>query len=76
MKLSYVTKMTKVWREGERDPLQEGLTQLDAYLNGLGLDTGWLVIFDQRSGLPDISERTTTESATTPAGRVVTVIRG
>jgi hypothetical protein len=49
---------------------------LDDYLSGLGLDTGWLVIFDQRSGLPDISERTTTEKAVTPAGRTVTVICG
>jgi hypothetical protein len=66
----------KVWRDGKPDPLQEGLAQLDEYLNGLGLDTGWLVIFDQRSGLPDISERTITEIATSPAGRTITVIRG
>jgi hypothetical protein len=66
----------KVWRDGKPDPLNEGLAQLDQYLNGLGLDTGWLVIFDQRSGLPDISERTTTETATSPAGRAITVIRG
>jgi type II secretory pathway predicted ATPase ExeA len=66
----------KVWRDGESDPIEEGLDQLDHYLSGLGLDTGWLVIFDQRSGLPPISERTTTEQATTPGGRTVTVIRG
>ncbi len=66
----------KVWRDGKPNPLTQGVAQLDHYLGGLGLDTGWLVIFDQRSGLPDISERTTTETATTPAGRVVTVIRG
>jgi len=66
----------KVWRDGEGDPLKKGLEQIDHYLSGLGLDTGWLVIFDQRSGLPDISERTTAETATTPAGRTVTVIRG
>ncbi|MGH9800095.1 MAG: ATP-binding protein [Blastocatellia bacterium] len=66
----------KVWRDGKPDPLKEGLEQLDVYLNGLGLDTGWLVIFDQRSGLPDISERTTTETATSPASRTITVIRG
>ena len=65
----------KVWRDGEKDPLTTGLGQLDNYLSGLGLATGWLVIFDQRSDLPAISERTTTASATTPAGRVVTVIR-
>ncbi|MGH9938328.1 MAG: ATP-binding protein [Blastocatellia bacterium] len=66
----------KVWRDGESDPLKEGLEQLDHYLDGLSLATGWLVIFDQRSGLPDISERTTTETAITPAGKTVTVIRG
>lgn len=66
----------KVWRDGAKDPLAEGLVQLDSYLNGLRLPTGWLVIFDQRNGLPDISERTTTQQATTPSGRTVTVIRG
>ncbi len=66
----------KVWRDGKPDPLAEGLAQLDEYLSGLGLDTGWLVIFDQRSGLPEISERTKAETATSPAGRTITVIRG
>jgi len=65
----------KVWREGETNPLRAGLEQLDGYLAGLGLDTGWLVIFDRREGLPDIAERTTTEPATTPAGRSVVVVR-
>jgi hypothetical protein len=65
----------KVWREGETNPLRAGLAQLDGYLAGLGLDTGWLVIFDRREGLPDIAERTTTEPATTPAGRSVVVVR-
>jgi hypothetical protein len=68
----------KTWRDTDKkaDPLHEGLEQLDLYLAGLGLDTGWLVIFDQRSGLPDIADRTTTEPATTPAGRSVVVVRG
>ncbi len=66
----------KIWRDGEKDPLTRGLDQLDNYLNGLGLETGWLVIFDQRSGLPDIGERTVTETAVTPSGRTVVVIRG
>jgi type II secretory pathway predicted ATPase ExeA len=66
----------KVWRDGKPDPLPQGLAQLDGYLNGLGLETGWLIIFDQRKGLPDISERTTTTITTTLAGRSVTVIRG
>ncbi|NET36873.1 MAG: ATP-binding protein [Cyanothece sp. SIO1E1] len=66
----------KVWREGRADPLKAGLEQLDRYLAGLGLDTGWLVIFDQRSGLPAIAERTTAEKAVTLGHRTVIVIRG
>ncbi|MEM7536336.1 MAG: hypothetical protein AAF639_29405 [Chloroflexota bacterium] len=65
----------KVWRDGEKDPLADGLIQLDTYLKGLTLDSGWLVIFDQRSGLPDIADRTTTELMQTPSGREVTLIR-
>jgi len=65
----------KVWRQGQRDPLAEGLTQLDAYLAGLELASGWLVIFDQRQGLPPIGERSTSERMTTPNGRDVAVIR-
>ena len=39
----------KVWREaGDPDPKEEGLSQLDGYLDGLGLSTGWLVVFDRR----------------------------
>ena len=66
----------KVWREGRPDPLKTGLAQLDRYLSGLRLDTGWLVIFDRRSDIGPISERTTTEFATTPNNRSVAVIRG
>ncbi len=65
----------KVWRDRESDPLPQGLAQLDKYLSGLSLETGWLVIFDQRSDQGRIAERTTTEQATTPTGRVVTVVR-
>ncbi|WP_446375617.1 AAA family ATPase [Coleofasciculus sp. D1-CHI-01] len=66
----------KVWREGRPDPIKAGLEQIDRYLAGLGLDTGWLVIFDQRLGLPPIAQRTTTASAITPGDRAVVVIRG
>jgi hypothetical protein len=66
----------KVWRQGRPDPLAAGLEQLDNYLAGLGLNQGWLVIFDQRQGLPPIAERTTTDQVETPQGRQVTVIRG
>jgi hypothetical protein len=66
----------KVWRDGEKDPITKALIQLDQYLAGLGLDRGWLVIFDQRSGLLPIEDRTTTEMMETGSGRSVTVIRG
>ena len=65
----------KTWRDDEPDPLTKGLSQLDAYLAGLGLDSGWLVIFDQRANQPRIAERTTTTSGLTPAGRAVAIIR-
>jgi len=66
----------KVWRDKKPDPIKEGLKQLDKYLSGLSLDTGWLVIFDRRSGLPPLSDRTTTENVISPAGREIIVIRG
>jgi hypothetical protein len=66
----------KVWREGRPDPLSEGLKQLDKYLSGLNLGAGWLVIFDRRPNLPQLSDRTTTEIAQSPDGRTITVIRG
>ena len=65
----------KVWRDGEPDPLAEGLEQLDAYLAGLGLDTGWLAIFDRRPGQPPIAERTTLTPTISPQGRTIQVIR-
>jgi hypothetical protein len=66
----------KVWRPNKADPLKAGLAQLDQYLNGLNLETGWLVIFDRRPDLSPIEERTTAEEIQSPAGRRITVIRG
>ena len=66
----------KVWRDGEPDPLNEGLEQIDGYLQGLSRDAGWLVIFDRRSKQPRIRERTSLESARTASGKAITVIRG
>ena len=66
----------KVWKPGRPDPLAQGLEQLDRYLAGLGLDQGWLVIFDQRPDLPSLEERTTASTVISPGGRGVTVIRG
>ncbi len=65
----------KVWAPGRPDPLDKGLEQLDAYLASLGLDEGVLVLFDRRPGSGPPEHRTTFESATTPSGRRVTVLR-
>jgi type II secretory pathway predicted ATPase ExeA len=65
----------KVWRQGQPDPLQRGVAQLDRYLAGLNLNQGWLIIFDQRQGLPPIAERTTVELTQTESDRPVQVIR-
>ena len=65
----------KVWRDGEPDPLAEGLEQLDGYLAGLGLDGGWLVIFDRRSGQPPIRDRTASGEMPSPEGRRIAVVR-
>lgn len=65
----------KVWRDKQRDPLVKGLSQLDGYLAGLGLQTGWLVLFDRRSDQPPAEDRTEASTARTPSGREVTVIR-
>jgi hypothetical protein len=65
----------KVWRDQEPDPLAQGLVQLDRYLAGLGLDRGWLVIFDRRSNTARLSDRTASFPVDSPGGRRVTVIR-
>ncbi|MFP2908455.1 hypothetical protein ACLESD_26055 [Pyxidicoccus sp. 3LFB2] len=55
----------------DKDPLEKGLSQLDRYLAGPGLDIGWLVIFDRRGGQPPVAERTFATRVRTPAGREV-----
>ncbi len=65
----------KVWRDGAADPLGEGLPTLDAYLAGLGLDSGWLVIFDRRRGQPPIAKRTSMTEAISPRGQRIQVVR-
>jgi hypothetical protein len=65
----------KVWRDGAPDPLAEGLAQLDGYLAGLGLETGWLVIFDRRAGCPPLAERMADGEQPSPGGRSIRVLR-
>ncbi|XHR85209.1 MAG: AAA family ATPase [Gloeotrichia echinulata GP01] len=65
----------KVWRDKRADPLTSGLEQLDSYLARLGLESGWLFIFDQRKKAPPIAERLSTQILTTKNQRSITVIR-
>jgi AAA ATPase-like protein len=65
----------KVHHPGARDPVPEGLAQLDGYLDRAGLDTGTLIVFDRRPTAPPITERTTITKADSPAGRVITLLR-
>ncbi|MFN3200940.1 MAG: hypothetical protein ACE366_21245 [Bradymonadia bacterium] len=56
------------------NPLEEGLAQTERYLTALGLDTGWLVIFDQRKvALADVPQ-TRFESHRGPDGARVEVL--
>ena len=66
----------KVWRDGRRDPRDEGLEQIDGYLAGLGVEEGWLVLFDRRSGFGPLEDRVALEEARTAQGRRVRVVRG
>ncbi|MEV0850623.1 AAA family ATPase [Streptomyces sp. NPDC049954] len=65
----------KVWRQGRRDPLVEGLAQLDDYLDRMELSTGTLVVFDTRSQATPVHERTGFSQQRTPSGRTVTLLR-
>ena len=65
----------KVWRDKKGDPVDAGLEQLDAYLAGLGVNFGWLIIFDRRTKALPIAERLNTQLATTTGGRAVIVVR-
>ncbi|MFC9897449.1 ATP-binding protein [Nocardia sp. NPDC127579] len=65
----------KVWAGHQSDPLDDGLAQLDSYLDRLTLETGTLIIFDRRPTAAPIAERTSFDKAQTPAGRIVTLLR-
>jgi AAA domain-containing protein len=65
----------KVWRTGKPDPLDEGLGQLDSYLDRLGLEHGTLVIFDRRRTNQPLPDRIAFGAAVTPSRRSVTLLR-
>jgi hypothetical protein len=65
----------KVWRDKRKDPLADGLVQLDEYLARVGLDAGVLVLFDRRSDAPPLEERVREEAHRTANARAVRVLR-
>lgn len=65
----------KAWRDKKGDPEADGIEQLDSYLARLGVDFGWLVIFDRRTKALPLVERLSTEVKTSGNGRCVTVVR-
>ncbi|MDJ0798610.1 MAG: AAA family ATPase [Calothrix sp. MO_167.B12] len=65
----------KVWREKKRDPQSEGIEQLESYLARLGLNQGWLFVFDRRKNALPIEERLSTQIVNTENQRAITVIR-
>lgn len=64
----------KVRRDKDGDPLEEGMKQVSEYLDRLGLDEGTLVLFDQRSDAPPVTERCSRDEQT-HGGRRITVLR-
>ena len=65
----------KVWRTGRKDPLIEGLLQMQRYLHRLDLNAGFLVIFDQRSEAAIWEQRMQVEGAQTTDAKSVVVLR-
>lgn len=66
----------KVWRTTRSNPEKDGLVQIEQYLHRHDLNTGYLVIFDQRSNAPFWEERISTNTLLTASGRKVLVFRG
>lgn len=67
----------KAWRDRDkkRDVLAKGLAQLDEYIARTQAPTAWIILFDQRSGQPDLADRISVEATHTPQGRAVTLLR-
>lgn len=65
----------KVWRDKSKDLEAKGLDQLEAYLERIKADYGWLFVFDKRQNAPAFLDRLLSQTATTKKGRAVVVIR-
>ena len=58
-----------------RQNLFDNIEQLNSYLARLGVNSGWLVIFDACSQALPMLERLNTQVLTKETGRSVTVVR-
>ena len=65
----------KVWRTDRKDPLIEGLQQMQRYLSRLNLSEGYLIVFDQRAEAAIWDERMQVSDARTGDGKEVMVLR-
>ncbi len=65
----------KVWSDDIGDPMNEGLEQLERYLDGLNLKQGTLVIFDRRKEALPSATRTQISHTQTPKGYAVMLLR-
>ena len=65
----------KVHHPRQPDPVEEGLHQLDGYLDHLDLSHGVLIVFDRRPTAPHLLERTAIEQVSSPRGHAVTLVR-
>jgi hypothetical protein len=64
----------KVRRQGQGNPLKAALTQLDGYLDQLGLDAGTLIIFDRRPSALRKRPNPAITSTSTPSRRAITLL--
>ena len=64
----------KVRRQGQGNPLKDGLAQLDEYLTRLNLDTGTLIIFDRRPSALRKRSNPQFSRLSAPSGREVTLL--
>jgi len=55
--------------------LEMSIEQLESYLGRLGLDFGWLFVFDRRKNALPMEERLSTQVVLTQNQRAITVIR-
>lgn len=67
----------KTWRESDKakDPMIEGLPQLDGYLARIGATRGWILLFDQRRTVAPLPERLKLERLTSAGKRQVALVR-